>query len=131
MQKGNGLPIIYSGVVAKGRGLGRDLGYPTANLVSQYGALPDIPHGVYAGRTNVNEKRYLSIMSFGKAETVGTTSISFEVHLLDYRGDLYGRELEVNIVLFLRNMIVFSSVEQLIDAMREDERRARELLEEQ
>jgi len=128
MQKSIGLPIIFSGVVAKGRGLGRDLGYPTVNLVSQEGILPNIPHGVYAGWTNVNKERYVSIMSFGKAETVGITSVSFEVHLLDYQGDLYGRELEVNIVLFLRPMVAFHTVTQLTEAMRDDERRARELL---
>lgn len=130
-KKSNGLPIIFSGVVIKGRGLGRDLGYPTANLVSQRGLLPDIPYGVYAGWTSVSGKRYLSIMSFGKAETIGATNVLFEVHLLDYQGDLYGRKLEVDIVLFLRDMEAFRSVKVLIEAMKEDERRARELLKEQ
>ena len=128
MRKHDSLPIIFSGMVKKGRQLGRKLGYPTANLVSQYGALPDIAHGVYAGWTNVSGTRYLSIMSFGKAETVKATSVSFEVHLLDYRGNLYGRELKIDIVMFLRDMEAFNSIELLTEAMREDERRARELL---
>ena len=131
MQKSNGLPAVFSGVVIKGRKLGRKLGYPTANLVSQHGTLPDIPHCVYAGWTSVSGKRYLSIMSFGKAKTVRAASVSFEVHLLDYQGNLYGRELKVDIVLFLRDMAKFNSVELLKEAMREDERRARELLLEQ
>jgi len=128
MQKSNGLPAVFAGVVIKGRGLGRDLGYPTANLISARGILPDIPYGVYAGWTSVSGKRYLSIMSFGKAKTVGATNVSFEVHLLDYQEDLYGKQLNVDIIMFLRNMVAFSSVEQLIEAMKEDEKRARELL---
>lgn len=131
MQKSKGLPTVFSGVVTKGRTIGRTLGYPTANLVSQEGILPDIPHGVYAGWTSVSGKRYLSIMSFGKAETVKAAHVSFEVHLLDYQGDLYEKELKVEIVLLLRNMVTFNSVEQLVEAMKEDERRARELLSEQ
>lgn len=131
MQKSNDLPIVFSGVVIEGRKLGRKLGYPTANLVSQEGILPDIPHGVYAGWASIDGKRYLSIMSFGKAETVKAAHVCFEVHLLDYEGDLYGRELKVTIALFLRHMVKFNSVEQLTEAMREDERRARELLKEQ
>ena len=131
MQKRNDLPIVFSGKVVEGRKIGRKLGYPTANLVPQHGTLPDIPHGVYAGWVRVSGKHYLSIMSFGKAETVSAKNVSFEVHLLDYQGDLYGKDLETDIVLFLRDMITFNSVEQLAKAMREDERRARELLSEQ
>lgn len=131
MQKSNSLRVTFSGVVAQGRGLGRELGYPTANLVSENGALPDIRHGVYAGWANVAGERYGSMMSFGKAETVGTANVSFEVHLLDYQGDLYGKELQVEIVVFLRDMIKFNSLEELIEAMQEDERRAREILRKQ
>lgn len=90
--------------------------------------MPDISHGVYAGWTSLNGECYLSIMSFGRAETIASKDITFEVHLLGYEGDLYGKELTVEISLFLRNMVKFNSLEELQDAMKEDEKRAKELL---
>jgi riboflavin kinase / FMN adenylyltransferase len=134
MQEGqseNMLPVVFTGVVVKGRGMGRGLGYPTANVIGKSGQLPNIAYGVYAGWADVAGKRYKSIMSFGKAETVGATTATFEVHLLDFQGDLYGKELEVAIVIFLRGMVKFNSALQLIEAMKEDERKAREIIEKQ
>ena len=128
MRKNVSLPVSFSGVVKKGRQLGRTLGYPTANLSFPNGLMPDIEHGVYAGQTSFDGERYASIMSFGRAETIKSKDVLLETHLLDYRGDLYGKELKVEISVFLRNMKKFNSLNELKHAMEEDERRARELL---
>ena len=122
------LPIIFSGIVKKGRQLGQKLGYPTANVVSPSGTMPDISHGVYAGWTIFQGKRYPSIMSFGRAETVKAKDIAFEVHLLGYTGDLYEKELAVEITVFLRPMEKFNSLEELKLAIQQDEAKARKLL---
>ena len=124
----NSLPVVFSGIVKRGRQLGRKLEYPTANLFSRDKTLPNIPHGVYAGWTSFRGKRYPSIMSFGRAETIGAKDILFEVHLLNYQGNLYGKELEVEISVFLRNMIKFNSIEELKSAMKKDEEQAKKLL---
>ena len=109
MRKDIPLPFVFSGVVKKGRQLGRTLGYPTANLSFPNGLMPDIEHGVYAGQTSFDGERYASIMSFGRAETIKSKDVLLETHLLDYRGDLYGKELKVEISVFLRNMKKFAS----------------------
>jgi len=124
----NSLPVVFSGVVKRGRQLGRKLEYPTANLFSRDKTMPNISHGVYAGWTSFRGKRYPSIMSFGRAETIGAKDILFEVHLLNYRGNLYGKELEVEISVFLRNMIKFNSIEELRNAIKKDEEQAKKLL---
>jgi riboflavin kinase/FMN adenylyltransferase len=126
-QNENRLPVMFFGVVVKGRGLGSKMGYPTANIVGKNGELPNIAYGVYAGWASVAGKRHLSIMSFGKAETVGSANATFEVHLLDFAGDVYGKELQVEIAVFLRDMVKFNSVGRLVEAIKEDEQKARKL----
>ena len=129
MIENNFLPVFVAGIVTKGRQIGRTLAYPTANIIPLNGVMPNIPYGVYAGWTIFEKNRYASIMSFGKAETVGAKDIALETHLLDYEGDLYGKELKVEVTLFLRNMTKFNSLEELKVAMEQDENRARKLLE--
>lgn len=128
MQKKDSLPIVFWGKVVKGRKIGRKLGYPTANLVPLKGAMPNIGYGVYAGYTTFKKKKYKSIMSFGRATTVGAKNVTFEVCLLEYKGNLYQKSLRVEIVSFLRKMKKFNSLEELIFAIKEDETRARQLL---
>ncbi|MBI1984611.1 MAG: pyridoxamine 5'-phosphate oxidase family protein [Candidatus Wildermuthbacteria bacterium] len=127
MQKKDFLPAVFSGRVVQGRKIGRKLGYPTANLAPTKD-MPDIPYGVYAGWTSFEEKHYPSMMSFGLAETVGAKDVSFEVCLLGYEGDLYGKDLVVEITVFLREMKKFNSLEELALAIKEDENQARQLL---
>lgn len=129
MKRIDSLPLVYTGIVAKGRGLGTALGYPTANVVSSSGVPPDIPYGVYIGWTTFENKRYPSMMSFGLAETVTSKDIAFEVHLLGYQGDLYHKKLSVEVTKFLRSMKKFDSLEKLVLAMKEDEVQAKKILE--
>lgn len=122
------LPVAISGTVVKGEGRGRDLGFPTANIAPHGGALPALPHGVYAGWTRLAAKRYPSVASFGRAETFGDEAVRLEVHLIGYASDLYDRELTVELVEYLRPMEKFPSARELKAAMEQDRAKALEIL---
>ncbi len=128
MPKKDLLPTVFSGRVIRGRQIGRKLGYPTANLIPLNGKMPNIRHGVYAGYTIFKKKKYPSIMSFGRVKTLGAKDISFEVCLLGYKGNLYGKNLRVEITAFLRKMKKFNSLKALASAIKQDENQAKQLL---
>jgi riboflavin kinase/FMN adenylyltransferase len=107
-----GRPYTISGRVVEGDRLGQ-LGFPTANLDVTELALP--PNGVYAGFANVKGKAYRVALNIGFRPTVtsGARQLRVEAHLLDFRGELYGEELEVVIGGKLREEKKFTSVAEL------------------
>ena len=123
-----GHPHILSGVVVKGRQLGRTIGIPTANLALPEGVLcPKL--GVYACKTIVDGGEYLAVTNIGTRPTVGGHHITVEPWLLDFEGDLYGKPLTLYFHAFLRPEQKFDSLEQLQAAIRENARQTRDLLE--
>ena len=106
-----------SGTVRKGRGDGRDFGFRTANLhlAQQLRCLAD---GVYAAYAAIGGKRYKAAVGNGIAPTFADESqANVEVHILDFEGDLYGRIIEVEFVAWLRPMMTFPSVDELIQTV--------------
>jgi riboflavin kinase/FMN adenylyltransferase len=117
---------LYGRVVA-GAGRGESLGFPTANLdVNSGQALP--PDGVYTGLARVNGKVYQSMTNIGKNPTFGNSKRTIETFLLDYRGDLYGRELSVEFVARLRDEKKFNNAGDLKKQLAEDVERGRIIL---
>jgi riboflavin kinase/FMN adenylyltransferase len=118
-----GAPFMVEGKVVKGDQRGRDLGFPTANLV------PDdrlvVPgHGVYAAFANGHP----AAVNVGVRPTFETgRGLLIESFLIDYDGDLYGRNLRVAFVSRLRGERRFPSVEDLIAQMHRDVAEAREI----
>ncbi len=116
-----------AGAVERGDQRGRDLGYPTANLAFGDQLVPR--YGVYAARVRVHEGpqagAYDAVASIGERPTFGVNAPNFEVHLFDFRGDLYGAEISVALVAFLRGEERFASVEALIAQMDRDSAEAR------
>jgi riboflavin kinase/FMN adenylyltransferase len=107
------------GKVVTGAGRGGDLGFPTANLeVGPGHALP--PDGVYAGVALVNGSVYPAMTNIGKNPTFGRNERTIEAFLLEYHGDLYGREIAVDVVARLRDEKKFKSAEELQRQMAED-----------
>jgi riboflavin kinase/FMN adenylyltransferase len=108
-----GRPYAISGRVIKGQRLGQQLGFPTANLDVAGLALP--PKGVYAGHVNVDGKAYRAAFNIGLRPTVSSESqvLHAEVHLLNFDGNLYNRELEVEIGDKLREEKKFTSKAEL------------------
>lgn len=114
--------MIVGGVVRKGTGRGRSLGFPTANLPAPV----DIDDGTYLAQAIWQGRKFPSLAFIGAAETFGETRRFLEVYLLDFSDDLYGQELRVELVKKIRNNQKFASAEELVEQIKEDERVARE-----
>lgn len=125
-----GRPYSILATVVAGQRIGRTLGFPTANLLSQSEQHP--PHGVYAVRAELGGRRLPGVANVGIRPTiVGTPDAgrhSIEVHLFDFDGDLYGHELEVFFRGFIRPERRFPDRRQLQAQIAADVVRAKELL---
>jgi riboflavin kinase/FMN adenylyltransferase len=115
------------GKVIKGDERGKVLGFPTANIAPDpEEALP--ADGVYATRAFVGQAVYKAVTNIGIRPTFGGGQRLIEVYLLDFEGDLYGQELEIELVECLRGEIRFASVEELKAQIVRDVEGARALL---
>ena len=124
--RGLGRPYLVSGPVIHGQRLGRTLGVPTANLALE--PTNRLAHGVYAVRAAVEGRSYPAVASFGVRPTVDNGPPLLEVHLLDFAGDLYDREMAVEFVERIRDERKFESLAALVEEMQRDLIRAREIL---
>jgi riboflavin kinase/FMN adenylyltransferase len=120
-----GRPYSVYGKVIVGDKLGRQLGFPTANLEVAGLVLP--PNGVYAAQVALGGKTLPAIVNLGMRPTLqnSTPALRFEVHLLDWSGDLYGRELDVVLAEKLRDELKFDSLEALKAQIARDVSRVR------
>ena len=113
------------GKVVEDRKVGRTLGFPTANIAYPQDKFP-IKQGVYETTTIVGGKAYKGITNYGERPTFDNGRVITETYLLDFDGDLYGNELKVEFVRFLRPITKFQSGEELSAQLKEDTRRVRE-----
>ncbi|KAA9006437.1 bifunctional riboflavin kinase/FAD synthetase [Paenibacillus spiritus] len=124
-----GRPYRIRGTVAHGEKRGRTIGFPTANvkLEDRY-VIPAT--GVYAVRAGIDGRRLDGVMNVGVKPTFHEQALepSFEVHLFDFEGDLYGREMEVELISFIRPERKFDSVDALIRQIGADAEVARQQL---
>lgn len=122
-----GRPHRLRGTVVHGRGEGKELGTPTANLdVKGQFALP--AEGVYAGYATVSSGRYPAAVSVGVPPTFPDATCMVEAHLIGYKGDLYGESPLVEFVERLREQRRFDSAEELSAAIAADVTRVAALL---
>ena len=122
-----GRPYRILGRVIHGRELGRELGFPTANLRLMRRKPP--VKGIMAARVfGIEAGPLTAVASLGTRPTVDGTDMLLEVHVFDFDGDLYGRELEVEFVAKLRDEIKFDSLDALKQQMKVDAAQARDLL---
>lgn len=114
-------PFSLSGEVVKGRGLGKDFNYPTANIkiAEDYKIIPK--NGIYIVKSLIENKDFFGMMSIGTNPTVGGTKKTIETHFLDLDGDLYGKTLTIELLARIRDEEKFESVAQLKKAMQKDE----------
>ena len=124
-----GRPYSMVGRVVLGQQLGRDLGFPTANL--RLGRKRTPLQGIFAVRVHGIDglPNAPGVASLGTRPTVGGTVPLLEAHVFDYSGDLYGREIEVEFVSKLREELCFASLDELVVQMNEDAAQARAILE--
>lgn len=121
-----GHPHTLSDTVHSGYHLGRDLGAPTINMFFPDGVL--VPkHGVYATKVILEDgSKYISVTNVGIRPTVSDSSrVSVESHLLDYSGNLYGRQARLEFYRFMREEVKFNSFEELSEHIKMDAESAR------
>ena len=122
-----GRPFAIEGVVVEGQHLGRQLGFPTANVLNGDYVVPML--GSYATRTRLADGREVpGVANFGVNPTTGLVEARLEVWLFDFNEDLYGQTIETDLVNFLRPELKFDGLEALIDQIRKDADQARALL---
>ena len=124
-----GRPFVIEGKVEYGKQLGRQLGYPTANIHLRDRSSP--VHGIFAVRVGLGESEcsWPGVASLGVRPTVNEVPEPLlEVHLFDFEGDLYGQRMAVEFVAKLRDEQKFDNLDELTVQMAKDARQARELL---
>jgi riboflavin kinase/FMN adenylyltransferase len=120
-------PFTVEGAVQRGDRRGRELGYPTANLV--LGDYQRPRYGIYAVRVTLDDgSEHAGVASFGVRPTFDPSEELLEAHLFDFDGDLYGRTVEVALHAYIREEMKFTTIDALVAHMREDEAGARRVL---
>ena len=119
---------MLTGTIGKGKGLGKEFGFPTANLhiAEEYKLIPKT--GVYVVKSTLEDKECFGMMNIGFNPTVDGTTKSIEVHFFDFHGDLYDKKIQVNILHRIRDEHKFNSVEELKQQLQKDRVRSLELI---
>ncbi len=119
-------PFRLSGEVVHGMARGRNLGFPTANIVPDKALLPAF--GVYAVFVYIGSERYMGAVNIGNNPTFGDVGTSIETFVFDFKGDLYGSRITVEFIEPLRGEIRFANKEHLIAQIESDCAQARMVL---
>jgi riboflavin kinase/FMN adenylyltransferase len=121
-----GYPWFITGAVIHGDKRGRELGFPTANI--RLDSACALRHGIYAVRVSVGGRHYDAVANFGRRPMFDNGAVLLEIFLFDFSGDLYGRNLDVAFIEWIREERMFDGSAALITQMKEDSRLAREAL---
>ena len=111
--------FFLMGKVEKDRQVGRTLGFPTANIAYPQGKFA-LKKGVYETRVFVDEKEYKGITNYGARPTFENESVWTETYLDDFDGNLYGKELKLEFVRYMREITKFGSAEELKAQLTKD-----------
>ncbi|MBC9796752.1 bifunctional riboflavin kinase/FAD synthetase [Sinomicrobium weinanense] len=119
-----GYDFMLTGEIVKGKGLGRQLNFPTANLqiAEKYKLIPG--NGVYVVKSELNGQTVYGMMNIGFNPTVNGTKKSIEIHFFDFDRDLYGQKIQVDMLKRLRDEVRFDSVEELAAQLDKDREKA-------
>lgn len=121
-----GRPYSVNGQVGHGFQRGAQLGFPTANLEDIHTLLP--PHGVYASCLVDGDRRYAAVTNIGANPTFGNARVTVEAHALGASPNLYGHNIKLEFISFLRPEVKFSSPETLRAQIGQDVKAARAIL---
>ena len=114
------------GQVVKGKGIGKQIGFPTANIDAGNQMLP--PPGVYAIRAKLKDKMFDGVLNMGVRPTFGDNQFQIEAHLFDFDGSTYGHTMEIFFIEKIRDEKAFSSIEELINQIKRDVEEAVKIL---
>lgn len=123
-----GYPYFLTGLVVKGHQLGRQLGFPTANIEVQdsYKLIPK--QGVYVVKSLIDGQPVYGMMNIGVRPTIDGKKQILEIHFFDFNKDLYGREIPVYFLKRLRDEKKFPNLEALKNQLQKDAGQARKIL---
>jgi riboflavin kinase/FMN adenylyltransferase len=121
-----GRTYTITGIVVKGDGRGKSLGFPTANIAPKHSIIP--AHGVYAVRLFVRDRFYDGIANIGMRPTFDKNVLTIEVHVFDFDEDIYGEDISLYFIGKIRDEKKFGSADELIRQIRRDVGIARDLL---
>lgn len=115
------------GTVTRGDSLGKKIGFPTANLSAHSEQFP--PNGVYAAEARIDGELHRGVINLGIRPTVsgGKSERVLETHLFDFNRDIYGQDVEVRFLKFLRSEKKFENLDALVQQIRQDVEQARQL----
>lgn len=125
-----GRPYSIRGIVVRGEGRGKGLGFPTANLAVGERDKLIPPEGIYAVRAVLRRGTFMGALHMGPRPTFKGSPPSVELHLLDFDRDIYGEDVRVDFIERLRGIEPFTGVDALVDQIRKDVDRAREIVSE-
>ena len=114
-----------SGVVFEDRKIGTKIGFPTVNIAIDKD-LEHLKDGVYAGSITIDGKEYKTMINYGARPTFDLQSKLCESHIIGFSGLLYGREITIYFDYYLRDIIKFDNVEELVKQLGEDLQRIKE-----
>lgn len=116
-----GYPFMFNGIVVNGKHLGGKIGFPTANIHIEetYKLIPKT--GVYIVKSNFKNKPLFGMMNIGSRPTVQGTHQTIEVHFFNFKADLYGEEIRVELLHYLREEQKFDSIDALVVQLKADQ----------
>ena len=115
-----GYNYLLSGIIVKGKGIGRTLNFPTANLQvkEDYKLIPK--NGVYIIQSTIENKLVHGMMNIGFNPTLNGEIKSIEIHFFDLDADLYSKEIQIQFLVRIRDEVKFDTIEKLKDQLEED-----------
>lgn len=119
-------PIKINGTVVKGSGDGKKLGFPTINV--EFTGVLNLEFGVYTTKVKIDNQIHMGVMHFGPRYVFGENNPKLEIHIFDFDQNVYGKNVTVEILDFIRPSIKFDSFEKLIDQVEQDKIDARKIL---
>lgn len=120
-----GHPYMLTGIVVKGQQLGRQLGYPTANIQIDEPNKLIPPNGVYIGFTEIDNVKFKIMLNIGVRPTVDGSHQTIEAHIIDFNKDIYNKKISLFLVQFLRLEERFNGLEALKTQLKNDEAKTR------
>ena len=119
-----GYPFMLTGTVIEGRGIGKEMKFPTANIYikEDYKLIPK--NGSYIVRSSIDDTVVFGMMNIGTNPTVGGKTKTIEIHFFDFNQNIYGKIVKIELLKRLRDEFKFESVEALKDQLKQDKSKA-------
>ena len=123
-----GRPFSLNGLVVEGDKIGREMGYPTANLEIEEDYKLKPQNGVYLVQSTLDGKKYFGMMNVGKRPTISGKKTRIETYFFDFKGNLYGKKIRINLLEKIRDEQKFDSLDALKNQLNTDQKSCQKLI---